>query len=139
MASKVLSRSCKLCLHKPLRWRSMKLTTAVATSEIHTNSTGDIQTADIVISGGGMVGAAMASSLGQSDMLNDKKIVLLESAPKQELRLTERYNSRVCALSNQSVDFLSTGGNLTKQNPMKHLLCSPKSYEAPLSARVDIC
>ncbi|KAK7069589.1 putative ubiquinone biosynthesis monooxygenase, partial [Halocaridina rubra] len=54
---------------------------------------------DIVISGGGMVGFAMACAMGQSRRLSDRRILLLEGAPKKTWQLPEEFSNRVCALN----------------------------------------
>lgn len=54
---------------------------------------------DVVISGGGMVGFAMACCLGQSKRLSDRRILVLEGAPKKDWHLSEEFNNRVCALN----------------------------------------
>ncbi|XP_064602568.1 ubiquinone biosynthesis monooxygenase COQ6, mitochondrial-like [Liolophura sinensis] len=76
---------------------------------LHTNSENVV---DFVISGGGMVGAAMACSLGNAPALKGKKIVLLEgAAEKESFTLTEKYSNRVCALSPATVDLLTDLGS----------------------------
>ncbi|KAI9560575.1 hypothetical protein GHT06_011523 [Daphnia sinensis] len=64
---------------------------------------------DIIISGGGMVGFAMACSLGRNDRLKNKRILLLESSNYKELNLTA-YNLRVCALNLNSKLLLESLG-----------------------------
>lgn len=55
---------------------------------------------DIVISGGGLVGCAMACSIGHTTMLSEKKTLLLETAPARAFPpLTEKYSNRVFALT----------------------------------------
>lgn len=42
--------------------------------------------------------------VGHTDFLQDKKIILLESAPeKKEFKLSERYSNRTCAISPATV------------------------------------
>lgn len=42
--------------------------------------------------------------VGHTDFLQDKKIILLESAPeKKDFKLTERYSNRTCAISPSTV------------------------------------
>lgn len=42
--------------------------------------------------------------LGHTDFLQDKKIILLESAPeKKNFELSERYSNRTCAISPATV------------------------------------
>ncbi|KAK7104264.1 ubiquinone biosynthesis monooxygenase COQ6, mitochondrial-like [Littorina saxatilis] len=67
--------------------------------------------ADIVISGGGMVGASMACALAYSDSFADKRIVLLEAAPDRgDFHLPKRYSNRTCALSPSTAGLLSSFG-----------------------------
>lgn len=60
---------------------------------------------DIVISGGGMVGFAMACSLGRSQRLSDRKILLLEGGPNKTWQLPEEFSNRVCALNAHTRSF----------------------------------
>ncbi|ETE64145.1 Ubiquinone biosynthesis monooxygenase COQ6, partial [Ophiophagus hannah] len=51
---------------------------------------------DVVVSGGGMVGAAMAAALGHDVHLSDKKILLLEARPKKKIKdISTEYSNRV--------------------------------------------
>ena len=62
---------------------------------------------DIVISGGGMVGTAMASMLGKEEIFRKYKIALIESAKdKGPYKMPVIHSNRVSALSQSSVDFL---------------------------------
>ncbi|XP_054712640.1 ubiquinone biosynthesis monooxygenase COQ6, mitochondrial-like [Uloborus diversus] len=55
---------------------------------------------DVVISGGGMVGCSMACSLGSSEILSEKKILLLETSEKTQYNIDpSKYSNRVCALN----------------------------------------
>nr|XP_060614685.1 ubiquinone biosynthesis monooxygenase COQ6, mitochondrial [Anolis sagrei ordinatus] len=66
---------------------------------------------DVVVSGGGMVGTAMAAALGHDIHLRDKKILLLEARPrKASEQLTKSYSNRVSAITPGSVTFLSSFG-----------------------------
>ncbi|XP_064105628.1 LOW QUALITY PROTEIN: ubiquinone biosynthesis monooxygenase COQ6, mitochondrial-like [Macrobrachium nipponense] len=65
---------------------------------------------DIVISGGGMVGFAMACCLGQSSRLSDRKILLLEGAPKKDWHIPEEFGNRVCALNRNTQDLFTKLG-----------------------------
>ncbi|XP_042219137.1 ubiquinone biosynthesis monooxygenase COQ6, mitochondrial-like isoform X2 [Homarus americanus] len=60
---------------------------------------GEVEHYDVVVSGGGMVGLAMASSLGQNKTLSDRRILLLEGTPNKPWKLPEEFTNRVCALS----------------------------------------
>ncbi|XP_060790230.1 ubiquinone biosynthesis monooxygenase COQ6, mitochondrial [Neoarius graeffei] len=63
---------------------------------------------DIIISGGGMVGTAMACSLGFEPNLKGRKILLLEAGPKKEMdKVPEVYSTRVSSISPGSATLLS--------------------------------
>ena len=57
---------------------------------------------DVVVAGGGLVGAAMARALAQSRALNHKKILLLEGGTQRDYRLPPEYSNRVIALNPSS-------------------------------------
>ncbi|XP_016308203.1 ubiquinone biosynthesis monooxygenase COQ6, mitochondrial-like [Sinocyclocheilus anshuiensis] len=80
-----------------------------ASSERHEeSSTSENQLFDIIISGGGMVGTAMACSLGLDPNLAGKKILLLEAGHKKEMdRVPETYSTRVSSISPGSATLLS--------------------------------
>ncbi|XP_029410303.1 ubiquinone biosynthesis monooxygenase COQ6, mitochondrial isoform X4 [Nannospalax galili] len=66
---------------------------------------------DVVVSGGGLVGAAMACALGHDIHFHDKKILLLEAGPKKVLeKLSETYSNRVSSISPGSATLLSSFG-----------------------------
>ncbi|XP_038072685.1 ubiquinone biosynthesis monooxygenase COQ6, mitochondrial-like [Patiria miniata] len=69
---------------------------------------------DIVIVGGGMTGRAMACALGLEASLDPYKILMVEGAsqpkPLPEDLSDSEYSNRVCALSQGSVDLLSSIG-----------------------------
>ncbi|KAM4853549.1 ubiquinone biosynthesis monooxygenase COQ6, mitochondrial [Thomomys bottae] len=66
---------------------------------------------DVVVSGGGLVGAAMACALGHDINFHDKKILLLEAGPKKELeKLPETYSNRVSTISLGSATLLNSFG-----------------------------
>lgn len=63
---------------------------------------------DIIISGGGMVGTAMACSLGMDPNLEGKKILLLEAGNKKVMdKVPESYSTRVSSISPGSATLLS--------------------------------
>uniref|UniRef100_A0A665WZF6 Ubiquinone biosynthesis monooxygenase COQ6, mitochondrial n=1 Tax=Echeneis naucrates TaxID=173247 RepID=A0A665WZF6_ECHNA len=63
---------------------------------------------DVIISGGGMVGSAMACSLGMEPNLAGKKILLLEAGNKKVMdRVPEAYSTRVSSISPSSATLLS--------------------------------
>jgi len=65
---------------------------------------------DVIISGGGMVGFAMACSLGKSSYLSNMKFLLVESSKPKKLDLDAGYNIRVCALNPGSKTLLESLG-----------------------------
>ncbi|KAG7466425.1 hypothetical protein MATL_G00164600 [Megalops atlanticus] len=63
---------------------------------------------DIIISGGGMVGTAMACSLGMDPNLEGKKILLLEAGNKKTMdKVPEAYGIRVSSINPGSATLLS--------------------------------
>ncbi|ESO01334.1 hypothetical protein HELRODRAFT_121890, partial [Helobdella robusta] len=80
---------------------------------------------DIVITGGGMVGSAMAASLGHSKLFEEKRILLLESGPKVLLDKTpDKYSSQVCSLSGATKDLLNSfcaWDKILRLQPVKHM------------------
>ncbi|XP_050404132.1 ubiquinone biosynthesis monooxygenase COQ6, mitochondrial [Patella vulgata] len=76
---------------------------------------------DIVISGGGMVGAAMACALAHNEMFEKKKIILLEAAPDRgKYILPENYTNRTCALSPATVRLLESFGAWNEIKEMRY-------------------
>ncbi|XP_059038833.1 ubiquinone biosynthesis monooxygenase COQ6, mitochondrial isoform X2 [Mustela lutreola] len=66
---------------------------------------------DVVVSGGGLVGTAMACALGHDIHFSDKKILLLEAGPKKVWeKLPETYSNRVSSISPGSATLLSSFG-----------------------------
>ncbi|XP_037551326.1 ubiquinone biosynthesis monooxygenase COQ6, mitochondrial isoform X2 [Nematolebias whitei] len=63
---------------------------------------------DVIISGGGMVGSAMACSLGMDPNLAGKKILLLEAGHKKAMdKAPDAYSTRVSSISPGSATLLS--------------------------------
>lgn len=109
-----LLRHCKLCN------LSTRIVNSLTSRNIHSSSN---EKADIVISGGGMVGTAMACALGHTDFLQDKKIILLESAPeKKDFKLSERYSNRTCAISPATVGLFQ---NIGAWDEILQMRCQP--------------
>ncbi|XP_053488752.1 ubiquinone biosynthesis monooxygenase COQ6, mitochondrial isoform X1 [Ictalurus furcatus] len=78
---------------------------------------------DIIISGGGMVGTAMACSLGCDPNLQGRKILLLEAGPKKEMdKVPEVYSTRVSSISPGSATLLS---GLGAWDHIVNLRCKP--------------
>ncbi|NXI48975.1 COQ6 monooxygenase, partial [Chloroceryle aenea] len=66
---------------------------------------------DVVVSGGGMVGSAMAAVLGYDIHFHDKKIALLEAGPRKEYdHVPDSYSNRVSSISPGSATLLSSFG-----------------------------
>ncbi|XP_067938577.1 ubiquinone biosynthesis monooxygenase COQ6, mitochondrial-like isoform X2 [Watersipora subatra] len=65
---------------------------------------------DVVISGGGMVGAAAAAALGTGSLLKEKKVLWLESSAQRSYVPPSGYSNRVSALSPASKSFLQDLG-----------------------------
>lgn len=83
----------------------------------------DPENADIVIAGGGMVGASIACALAYNDCFLDKRIVMLESAPdKGDFKLPTRYSNRTCALNPSTATLLSRFGAWQEVEKMR---CQP--------------
>ena len=57
---------------------------------------------NIIVSGGGMVGMAVANALAQSDF----KIAVIESREPQIFDISQDYDLRVSAVTLETVDFL---------------------------------
>ncbi|XP_026789770.3 ubiquinone biosynthesis monooxygenase COQ6, mitochondrial [Pangasianodon hypophthalmus] len=78
---------------------------------------------DIIISGGGMVGTAMACSLGFDPNLQGRKILLLEAGPKKEMdQVPKVYSTRVSSISPGSATLLS---GLGAWDHIVNLRCKP--------------
>ncbi|XP_004698764.1 ubiquinone biosynthesis monooxygenase COQ6, mitochondrial [Echinops telfairi] len=76
---------------------------------------------DVVVSGGGLVGAAMACALGYDSHFRDKKILLLEGGPKKVMeKLPETYSNRVSSISPGSATLLSSFGAWDHISKMRH-------------------
>ena len=56
---------------------------------------------NIIVSGGGMVGMAVANALAQSDF----KIAVIESREPQSFNISQDYDLRVSAVTLETVDF----------------------------------
>nr|CAH7763763.1 unnamed protein product [Callosobruchus chinensis] len=54
---------------------------------------------DIIISGGGMVGASLACTLGKNTKLSNKKILLLEAGKEKQYNFSDKYSNRVVSLN----------------------------------------
>uniref|UniRef100_A0A8D0C1C6 Ubiquinone biosynthesis monooxygenase COQ6, mitochondrial n=1 Tax=Salvator merianae TaxID=96440 RepID=A0A8D0C1C6_SALMN len=101
-------------LGEPLFRKRPCLRTAPAWSLVWQNSVrpnGSQAVYDVVVSGGGMVGTAMAAALGHDVHFCDKKILLLEARPKKTYNeLPVNYSNRVSAITPGSATLLSSFG-----------------------------
>ncbi|XP_068195734.1 ubiquinone biosynthesis monooxygenase COQ6, mitochondrial [Antennarius striatus] len=78
---------------------------------------------DVIISGGGMVGSAMACSLGMDPNLFGKKILLLEAGNKKVMdKVPDTYSTRVSSISPGSATLLSSIGAWEQITKMR---CKP--------------
>ncbi|TKS86456.1 Ubiquinone biosynthesis monooxygenase COQ6, mitochondrial [Collichthys lucidus] len=78
---------------------------------------------DVIISGGGMVGSAMACSLGMDPNLEGKKILLLEAGNKKVMdEVPDTYSTRVSSISPGSATLLSGIGAWEQITKMR---CKP--------------
>lgn len=77
-----------------------------------------------MVAGGGMIGTAAATAIAKLVGLQDHKIVLLESAPRKEIQLTEQYSNRVSALSPSTVHLLD---RLGAWDIIRSVRCQPVS------------
>ncbi|XP_019940091.1 ubiquinone biosynthesis monooxygenase COQ6, mitochondrial [Paralichthys olivaceus] len=74
----------------------------------HGDDPGENEVYDVIISGGGMVGSAMACSLGMDPNLEGKKILLLEAGNKKVMdKVPDGYSTRVSSISPGSTTLLS--------------------------------
>ncbi|KAK2146066.1 hypothetical protein LSH36_635g01022 [Paralvinella palmiformis] len=76
---------------------------------------------DVIISGGGMVGSAMAAALAHEPVLADRNVLLLEAgSPKPMDKPPAVLQSRVCALSPGTVELLSSFGAWENISDMRY-------------------
>jgi len=72
------------------------------------------KSANIVIVGGGMVGASLATAIAASPYLKNKKVCLLEAAPRPKHHLpnctSELFSNRVSALNGATTKLLKSIG-----------------------------
>ncbi|KAK1894649.1 Ubiquinone biosynthesis monooxygenase COQ6 mitochondrial [Dissostichus eleginoides] len=74
----------------------------------HRDESGKNEVYDVIISGGGLVGSAMACSLGMDPNLEGKKILLLEAGNKKVMdKVPNTYSTRVSSISPGSASFLT--------------------------------
>ncbi|XP_053613898.1 ubiquinone biosynthesis monooxygenase COQ6, mitochondrial [Plodia interpunctella] len=63
---------------------------------------------DIIIAGGGMVGCTLACALGKNSVLQNMKILLLESSPNKKYDLKKEYSNRVVALNQNTKSLMNS-------------------------------
>ncbi|XP_074547985.1 ubiquinone biosynthesis monooxygenase COQ6, mitochondrial [Halichoeres trimaculatus] len=97
---------------------ALKMISRGLVSAEHRGESSKNEVYDVVISGGGMVGSAMACSLGMDPNLEGKKILLLEAGNKKVMdKVPDTYSTRVSSISPGSATLLSGIGvweNITK-------------------------
>ncbi|KAI8514943.1 putative ubiquinone biosynthesis monooxygenase [Branchiostoma belcheri] len=75
---------------------------------------------DIIVTGGGMVGAAMALALGSDPCLMGRRILMLDGGPRRVLtQVPDRFSSRVCSLTPGTVQLLQDIGAWDHINKMR--------------------
>ncbi|KAM9148259.1 ubiquinone biosynthesis monooxygenase COQ6, mitochondrial isoform 2-T2 [Pangshura tecta] len=106
MAVWVSAGGCGLL--SPIRGRLRAGRAAVLAWRVPLRAAGTGPVYDVVVSGGGMVGSAMAAALGHDVHFREKKILLLEAGPRKVSgRLPESYSNRVSSISPGSATLLS--------------------------------
>ncbi|XP_057715937.1 ubiquinone biosynthesis monooxygenase COQ6, mitochondrial isoform X2 [Corythoichthys intestinalis] len=93
------------------RFSAAKLISRGLVCAEHVDDSGNNEVYDVIISGGGMVGSAMACALGMHPNLSDKKILLLEAGNKKVMdQVPDSYSTRVSSISPGSAALLSDIG-----------------------------
>uniref|UniRef100_A0A8C9Y863 Ubiquinone biosynthesis monooxygenase COQ6, mitochondrial n=1 Tax=Sander lucioperca TaxID=283035 RepID=A0A8C9Y863_SANLU len=96
------------CLIADKHLSAIKITSRGLVSAEHGDDSGKNDVYDVIISGGGMVGSAMACSLGMDPNLEGRKILLLEAGNKKVMdKVPENYSIRVSSISPGSATILS--------------------------------
>uniref|UniRef100_H2ZD69 Uncharacterized protein n=1 Tax=Ciona savignyi TaxID=51511 RepID=H2ZD69_CIOSA len=85
---------------------------------------------DIIIVGGGMVGASMACALGKSSYMQNSKVLVLEGGPQVQGDVLTNppaaHSNRVCAISPGNMQFLSDINcweRIPRKCPVKRIRC----------------
>ncbi|KAK5916717.1 hypothetical protein CgunFtcFv8_011671 [Champsocephalus gunnari] len=87
---------------------AIKITSRGFVCAEHRDESGKNEVYDVIISGGGLVGSAMACSLGMDPNLEGKKILLLEAGNKKVMdKVPDTYSTRVSSISPGSASFLT--------------------------------
>lgn len=105
---RILPRGFLSLLSKPCK-RVGPLASVNLTRNYH-EATGNEETYDIVIAGGGMVGTTLACALANNRRLESKKILLLERGKEFKYQPQEQYSNRVVALNKHTRVLLSSIG-----------------------------
>uniref|UniRef100_A0A336KKH4 Ubiquinone biosynthesis monooxygenase COQ6, mitochondrial n=1 Tax=Culicoides sonorensis TaxID=179676 RepID=A0A336KKH4_CULSO len=97
---------------------------------------------DIIITGGGLVGATMACSLGKDEHTKEKRILLLEGSPGLKQTDNEDYSNRVTALSQGTVDLMKkidvwSHISAKRFQPVKYMQIWDALSDAQISFRSD--
>ncbi|KAG7509918.1 ubiquinone biosynthesis monooxygenase COQ6, mitochondrial [Solea senegalensis] len=102
---------------------AVKVITRGLVSAEHGDDSARNEVYDVIISGGGMVGSAMACSLGMDPNLGSKKILLLEAGNKKVMDMVpDTYSTRVSSISPGSATLLSSIGAWEQITKMR---CKP--------------
>ncbi|XP_051942569.1 ubiquinone biosynthesis monooxygenase COQ6, mitochondrial isoform X1 [Hippocampus zosterae] len=96
------------CLMAEKRSSAVKSVSRGLACADHSDGSGSNEVYDVIISGGGMVGTAMACSLGMHPKLSEKKILLLEAGNKKVMdKVPDSYSTRVSSISPGSATLLT--------------------------------
>ncbi|XP_041810092.1 ubiquinone biosynthesis monooxygenase COQ6, mitochondrial [Chelmon rostratus] len=102
---------------------SIKISSRGLVCAEHGDGSGQNEVYDVIISGGGMVGSAMACSLGKDPNLSGKKILLLEAGNKKVMdKVPDTYSTRVSSISPGSATILS---NIGAWEHIANMRCKP--------------
>ncbi|XP_029642862.1 ubiquinone biosynthesis monooxygenase COQ6, mitochondrial isoform X1 [Octopus sinensis] len=122
-ASKLLTYSFVKTLPDRSSWlRKLRNRHGFTTRMFVRSMCSSVEPRHVVISGGGMVGTAMACSLGFNPMFEGKSITLLEAAPKKKFELSEMYKNRVSTVNLSTVSLFNSFGAWDKVLQMR---CQP--------------
>ncbi|XP_041943118.1 ubiquinone biosynthesis monooxygenase COQ6, mitochondrial [Alosa sapidissima] len=120
--SKALNVSWQCCGATTTQFNVKRLAGMTLSRRLESSSARE-EVYDIIISGGGMVGTAMACSLGMDANLEGKKILLLEAGHKKEMdKPPETYSTRVSSISPGSATLLS---GLGAWDHVMNMRCKP--------------
>ncbi|XP_029172891.1 ubiquinone biosynthesis monooxygenase COQ6, mitochondrial [Nylanderia fulva] len=83
---------------------------SAASRKSYSTAVTDEEKYDVIVTGGGMIGATLACAIGNNRILEGKKVLLLEGSAKQKYTPQEQYSNRVVALNQQTRTLLSSLG-----------------------------